>query len=82
MNEGYQYGWRRSLTAFIMKALMLENASPVRSIACKIAALLDVEQTGRPGVGHVGQQFQALVAQRGDPRRPLRRRDVSSRRWC
>ncbi len=30
-------------------------------------ALLHVEQTGRPGVRHVGQQFQALVAECGDP---------------
>ena len=67
MNDGYQYGWRWSLTAFIMNALMFENASPVRSIASRIASLLDVEQPGRPGVRHVGQQFQALVAERGDP---------------
>ena len=32
------------------------------------SALLDVEQTGRPGVGHVGQQFQPLVSESGDAR--------------
>ena len=68
MNDGCQYGWRWSLTAFIMNALMFENASPVRSIACEMPRFWHVEQTGRPGVRHVGQQLEPLVAERGDPR--------------
>ena len=54
-----------------MNALMFENASPVRSIAFKIAALLDFEQAGRPGVRHVGQQLEPLVTQPGDAIRRL-----------
>ena len=49
-----------------MNALIFENASPVSVHRLLDAALLDVEQAGRPGVRHVGQQLEPLVAQLGD----------------
>ena len=49
-----------------MNALIFENARPVSLHRLHDAAFLDVEQAGRPGVGHVGQQLEALVAERGD----------------
>ena len=49
-----------------MNALIFENARPVSSIAFWMRALLHLEQAGGPGMRHVGQQLEALVAQMGD----------------
>ena len=44
--------------------------------------LLPVEQAGRPGVGHVGHELEARVADAARSARRPRRRSISDRRWC